>query len=118
MVRFYPFQHSISHYLSPYDPSVRNELLSKSHQLMISISSRLREYRDFEMCDRGSLQELMIASPLIPQFHHLLGPLFRDAGLPDGVLQILNFSEEDVAQRVEQLVAHEDIRVSISDSGM
>jgi acyl-CoA reductase-like NAD-dependent aldehyde dehydrogenase len=59
----------------------------------------------------------MIASPLIPQFHHLLGPLFRDAGLPDGVLQILNFSEEDVAQRVEQLVAHEDIRVGISIPG-
>jgi hypothetical protein len=56
----------------------------------------------------------MIASPLIPQFHQLLGPLFRDAGLPDGVLQILNFSEEDVAQRVEQLVAHEDIRVGTS----
>jgi hypothetical protein len=56
----------------------------------------------------------MIASPLIPQFHHLLGPLFRDAGLPDGVLQILNFSEEDVAQRVEQLVAHDDIRVATS----
>jgi hypothetical protein len=56
----------------------------------------------------------MIASPLIPQFHHLLGPLFRDAGLPDGVLQILNFSEEDVARRVEQLVAHEDIRVNTS----
>jgi hypothetical protein len=59
----------------------------------------------------------MIASPLIPQFHQLLGPLFRDAGLPDGVLQILNFSEEDVAQRVEQLVAHEDIRVGIPIPG-
>jgi acyl-CoA reductase-like NAD-dependent aldehyde dehydrogenase len=58
----------------------------------------------------------MIASPLIPQFHQLLGPLFRDAGLPDGVLQILNFSEEDVEKRVEQLVAHENIRVGISQS--
>jgi acyl-CoA reductase-like NAD-dependent aldehyde dehydrogenase len=48
----------------------------------------------------------------MPQLHHLLGPLFRDAGLPPGVFQILNFSEKDVPQRVEQLIAHEDIRVS------
>lgn len=48
----------------------------------------------------------------MPQFHHLLGPLFRDAGLPEGVLQILNFSEEDVGERVEQLIAHEDVRVN------
>ena len=50
----------------------------------------------------------------MPQFHHLLGPLFRDAGLPEGVFQILNFSEEDVAQRVEQLISHEDVRVRIT----
>jgi hypothetical protein len=49
----------------------------------------------------------------MPQFHHLLGPLFRDAGLPKGVFQILNFSEKDVAERVEQIIAHDDIRVSL-----
>jgi hypothetical protein len=64
------------------------------------------------MYETYPLQELTIASPLIPQFHGILGPLFRDAGLPEGVLQILNFAEEDVAERVEQLVAHEDVRVS------
>lgn len=55
-----------------------------------------------------------IGSPLIPQLHQLLGPLFTDAGLPDGVLQILNFSERDVGQRVEQLISHDDVRVSLT----
>jgi acyl-CoA reductase-like NAD-dependent aldehyde dehydrogenase len=46
--------------------------------------------------------------------------LFHDAGLPKGVFQILNLSEQDVAKRVEQLIAHEDIRVrtpKVSDYG-
>lgn len=51
------------------------------------------------------------ASPLIPQLHSLLGPMFRDAGFPDGAVQVLHFSEEDVADRVGDLIAHPDIRV-------
>jgi acyl-CoA reductase-like NAD-dependent aldehyde dehydrogenase len=48
---------------------------------------------------------------LIPQLHHLLGPLFADAGLPQGVLQILNFSETEVPDRIEQMIAHPDVRM-------
>ncbi|OCF38361.1 hypothetical protein I317_07869 [Kwoniella heveanensis CBS 569] len=51
------------------------------------------------------------SSPLIPQLYHLLGPLFRDAGLPAGTLQILNFSEKDVAARVEQMISDDDVRM-------
>lgn len=49
---------------------------------------------------------------IIPQLHAALGPLFRDAGLPENVLQILNFSEEDVAQRMLQMISHRDVAVS------
>ncbi|OCF61182.1 hypothetical protein L486_00827 [Kwoniella mangroviensis CBS 10435] len=54
---------------------------------------------------------LLRASPLLPQFFQLLGPLFQDAGLPKGALQILNFSERDVAERIEQIIAHRDVRM-------
>jgi hypothetical protein len=53
-----------------------------------------------------------LASILIPQLHNALASLFADAGLPDGALQIINFSEDDVAQRVEQLIADPLVRVS------
>jgi acyl-CoA reductase-like NAD-dependent aldehyde dehydrogenase len=53
-----------------------------------------------------------LASILIPQLYNALASLFADAGLPDGALQIINFSEEDVAQRVEQLIADPLVRVS------
>jgi hypothetical protein len=43
--------------------------------------------------------------------HNLFASLFADAGLPPGCLQILNFSNEDVAARVEQMIAHPDVRV-------
>ncbi|WVF73045.1 hypothetical protein IAT40_007863 [Kwoniella sp. CBS 6097] len=51
------------------------------------------------------------SSPLIPQLYYLFGPLFKDAGLPDGTLQILNFSERDVAARVEQMISDDDVRM-------
>jgi len=43
----------------------------------------------------------------------LFGPLFADAGLPPGCLQILNYSEADVGHRMEQLIADPDVRASI-----
>lgn len=52
----------------------------------------------------------------MPQLHNALARLFADAGLPDGALQIINFSEEDVAQRVEQLIADPLVRVSSCSS--
>lgn len=51
------------------------------------------------------------ASVRIPQMHALFGPLFADAGLPPGCLQILNSSEQDVADHTEQLIAHPSVRV-------
>lgn len=55
-----------------------------------------------------------IGSPYIPQLHSLLHPLFADAGLPAGALQILNYSEKDVGDRVEQIISSPDVRVSLS----
>lgn len=49
---------------------------------------------------------------LLPQLHAALGPLFSDAGLPENVLQILNFAEHDVAARMDQLISHQDVAVS------
>nr|XP_031860470.1 uncharacterized protein CI109_004081 [Kwoniella shandongensis]KAA5527542.1 hypothetical protein CI109_004081 [Kwoniella shandongensis] len=54
---------------------------------------------------------ILKSSPLTPQFSHLFGPLFAEAGLPPGVLQILNLSEEDVAERVEQIISDDDVRM-------
>jgi hypothetical protein len=48
---------------------------------------------------------------IIPQVHAALGPLFRDAGLPENVLQILNFPEADVPSRMEQLISDRDVAV-------
>ncbi|OXG35780.1 aldehyde dehydrogenase [Cryptococcus neoformans Bt120] len=53
---------------------------------------------------------VMKASPLVPQLSTFIAALFNDAGLPPGVLQILSFSEDEVGKRVEQLIAHDDIR--------
>ncbi|KAL7418485.1 hypothetical protein Q5752_006943 [Cryptotrichosporon argae] len=53
---------------------------------------------------------IMKSSIHVPQAHHLLGQIFADAGLPPGVLQILNLSEESVAQGVSQMIAHDDVR--------
>ncbi|KAI9633985.1 aldehyde dehydrogenase domain-containing protein [Dioszegia hungarica] len=50
-------------------------------------------------------------SRYIPQIHALLHPLFADAGLPAGALQILHYSDEHVAERVEQMIAHPDVRM-------
>jgi benzaldehyde dehydrogenase (NAD) len=55
-----------------------------------------------------------IASTYIPQLHGVLGPLFKDAGFPDGVVQVLHLSEGSVARDVEMMIAHKGIRVSRS----
>ncbi|WVQ77709.1 hypothetical protein IAR50_007399 [Cryptococcus sp. DSM 104548] len=53
---------------------------------------------------------ILRASSLVPQASALLGPLFADAGLPEGVLQTLNFSERDVGARTSQLIADDNVR--------
>ena len=45
--------------------------------------------------------------------HGLIGPLLKDAGFPDGAVQVLNFAEETVGERVGAMIAHPDVRVSV-----
>ncbi|WVQ79207.1 hypothetical protein IAT38_001303 [Cryptococcus sp. DSM 104549] len=54
---------------------------------------------------------ILKASPLVPQVTTLLAPLFADAGLPAGVFQILDFSDDQVAERVSQMIADDKIRI-------
>ncbi|KAL7411016.1 protein Vdh [Mrakia frigida] len=54
---------------------------------------------------------LLKASPLIPETHFLLGQLFKDAGLPDGCLNILQFGNEDVGAMVDRVIGDPRIRM-------
>ncbi|CED83284.1 Aldehyde dehydrogenase [Phaffia rhodozyma] len=54
---------------------------------------------------------LLKGSPLIPYTHSLMGELFKDAGLPDGVLNIVQFDPDNVSSLVEQTIAHKDIKM-------
>lgn len=56
----------------------------------------------------------LTASPLIPETHFLLGQLFKDAGLPDGCLNILQFDNEDVGKMVDSVIGDPRVRVSSS----
>ncbi|TYJ54590.1 hypothetical protein B9479_004720 [Cryptococcus floricola] len=53
---------------------------------------------------------ILRGSSVIPQASAFLGPLFADVGIPEGVLQILNFSEHDVGARTSQLIADDNVR--------
>ncbi|ODN98116.1 hypothetical protein I350_07758 [Cryptococcus amylolentus CBS 6273] len=53
---------------------------------------------------------ILRGSSVIPQASAFLGPLFADAGIPEGVLQILNFSEHDAGARTSQLIADDNVR--------
>lgn len=57
---------------------------------------------------------MRVASPIIPSLHYKLGQLLKDAGLPDGVFNIVQFGNEDVAQRVEKIIGDPRTRVSIA----
>lgn len=50
------------------------------------------------------------ASELSPLTHAMLAEVFRDAGFPPGVLNILQARREDAAQITETLIAHPAIR--------
>lgn len=54
---------------------------------------------------------MTIASPLLPRTHYLLGRLFKDAGLPDGCLNIVQFAEDTVGKDVERVIADERVRM-------
>ena len=45
-----------------------------------------------------------------PQTHHYLGKVFAEAGLPDGVLNIIQCRRTDAPVITETLIAHEAIR--------
>ncbi|KIW94815.1 uncharacterized protein Z519_04793 [Cladophialophora bantiana CBS 173.52] len=50
------------------------------------------------------------ASELSPMTHHIIGQVFRDAGLPPGVLNIIQHAREDAADVVNALIAHPAVR--------
>ncbi|KAJ9114874.1 hypothetical protein QFC20_001246 [Naganishia adeliensis] len=52
------------------------------------------------------------ASPAIPFLHYSLGPLLKEAGVPDGVVQILQYAPGSEAQLTEQVIAHPHIRMA------
>jgi acyl-CoA reductase-like NAD-dependent aldehyde dehydrogenase len=53
---------------------------------------------------------ILKASELIPRTHHFIGEIFRDAGLPEGVLNIVQHSRENAAEVVNALIAHPAVR--------
>jgi len=46
------------------------------------------------------------ASELSPGTHHFIGTLFRDAGFPPGVLNVIQHRREDAPAVVEALISH------------
>lgn len=48
----------------------------------------------------------MKASELSPGTHHFVGQIFRDAGFPPGVLNVIQHRREDAPSVVEALIAH------------
>ena len=50
------------------------------------------------------------ASELCPRTHHLLAEIFEEAGLPAGVLNVVQTRREDAASVTETMIAHPGIR--------
>lgn len=50
------------------------------------------------------------ASEHCPQTHHYLGKIFAEAGLPNGVLNIIQCRRSDAPVITETLIAHDAIR--------
>lgn len=50
------------------------------------------------------------ASELCPKTHHTLVAIFEKAGLPVGVINVLQTSREDAAAVTEAMISHEAIR--------
>jgi acyl-CoA reductase-like NAD-dependent aldehyde dehydrogenase len=53
---------------------------------------------------------ILKASELCPAIHHLIGECLRDAGAPDGVVNVITNAPEDAPEIVETLIAHPAIR--------
>lgn len=56
---------------------------------------------------------LLKGSDATPKTHYLWGQLFKDAGLPDGCLNIVNYSAQEAPQLSELIIVHKDVRVSL-----
>ena len=50
------------------------------------------------------------ASELCPKTHHLLVECFEEAGIPAGVINIIQAKREDAAPVVETIIAHKAVR--------
>ncbi|RFU28213.1 hypothetical protein B7463_g8099, partial [Scytalidium lignicola] len=53
---------------------------------------------------------ILKASELSPRTHQFLGEVFRDAGLPPGVLNIIQHSRERASEVISTLIAHPALR--------
>ncbi len=53
---------------------------------------------------------ILKASELCPAIHHLIGDCLREAGAPDGVVNVISNAPEDAPEIVETLIAHPAIR--------
>lgn len=53
---------------------------------------------------------ILKASELSPRAHHFLGTLFRDAGFPPGVLNIIQHSREDAETVTDSLISDRRVR--------
>lgn len=53
---------------------------------------------------------ILKASEMTPLVHHFIGTLFRDAGFPPGVLNIIQHRREDAPTIVEALITHDRVR--------
>ena len=53
---------------------------------------------------------MLKASEQSPRTHHYLANLFRQAGLPPGVLNVVHVRREDAAEVTETLISHRYIR--------
>ncbi len=50
------------------------------------------------------------ASEMCPATHRLIGQCFAEAGMPEGVLNVVTNAPEDAPQIVEALIAHPDVK--------
>ncbi|PKR56090.1 aldehyde dehydrogenase [Thalassospira marina] len=53
---------------------------------------------------------ILKASELCPAIHHLIGDCLREAGAPEGVVNVITNAPEDAPEIVEALIAHPAIR--------
>jgi|SRR5579862_3394695 vanillin dehydrogenase len=73
-------------------------------------SHRNRQYRRVSQSPIHSTKFSLKASELSPGTHHFIGTIFRDAGFPPGVLNVIQHRREDAPAVVEQLIAHRATR--------